>query len=339
MKKIHIVVLAIVMLLMVSLVFAQQGQETFVTGEVSAAPTANGVIVQGEQMAVTVPIQGRQGNVRPAARKPAVHHVQTVNQQAAGAKATQVQNAASLKKGESKLKVDTTTTQTDHYNVSVTNKKGTTDYGMVEQTVTNPQGKQTTDGVIYSSYQPSKAARANDEKMEVSLAAGTVMSYNKDNQNDRYGSMGLAAGLTALYDVSDHLAFGLDYMMLHPRAKTHGDGANERRYHGMYAHDISLAGKLALNPWDNFQVYIPMGAGMMNARMKTRQNGVSDNHDKWGASLYAGLGMQYDITYWMFAGLEYRYTYGFISDKDLTPLHKDRNLQFHTFMFRMGMRF
>lgn len=338
MKKIHIAVLAIVMLLMVSLVFAQQGQETLVVGEVAAANTPGGVVVQGEQVAVTVPMQGHQ-HAHPSARKPAVHHVQAVNQQAAGAKATQVQNAASLKKGEPKLKVDTTTTQTDHYNVSVTNKKGTTDYGMVEQTVTNPQGKQTTDGVIYSSYQPSKAARANANKMELSLAGGTVFAYNKDNQNDRYGSMGLAASMTALYDVNDYLAFGLDYTMLHPSAKTHGDGANERRYHGMYAHEISLAGKLTINPWDNFQIYSPMGIGMMNARMKTRMNGVSDNHDKWGAAFYIGAGMQYDITSSLFAGLEYRYTYGFISDKDLTPLHKDRNVQYHSLLLRVGMRF
>ena len=335
MKKIHIAMLAIVMLLMVSLVFAQQGQETMVVGEVAAANTPGGVVVQGEQVAVTVPMQG----ARSKATKPAVHHAQAVNQQVAGAKATQVQNAASLKKGEPKLKVDTTTTQTGTYDVNIKNKKGTTDYGIVEQTVTNPKGQQTTEGVIYSSYQPSKTARANAKKMELSVAGGTVMSYNKDGEDDRYGSMGLAASLTSLYDVNDYLAFGLDYMMLHPRAKTHGDGANERRYHGMYAHDISLAGKLTFNPWDNFQIYSPMGVGMMNARMKTRMNGVSDNHDKWGAAFYIGAGMQYDITCWMFAGLEYRYAYGFISDKDLTPMHKDRNLQFHTVLLRVGMRF
>ena len=334
MKKIHIAVLAIVMLLMGSLVFAQQGQETLVVGEVAAANTPGGVVVQGEQVAVTVPVQG----ARAKTTKPAVRHVQAVKQQVAGAKATQAENASSLKKGEPKLRVNTTTTDTDAYNVNVKNKKGTTDYGIVEQTVTNPQGNQTTEGVIYSSYQPSKAARANAKKMDVSLAGGTVFAYNKDGQDDRYGAMGFAASLTSLYDVNDYLAFGLDYMMLHPGSKTHGNGANERHYHGMYAHDISLAGKLTINPWDNFQIYSPMGIGMMNARMKTRVNGVSDNHDKWGAAFYIGAGMQYDITSSLFAGLEYRYAYGFINDKDLTPAHKDRNLQYHTLLLRVGMR-
>ena len=58
-----------------------------------------------------------------------------------------------------------------------------------------------------------------------------------------------------------------------------------------------------------------------------------------GASLYAGLGVQYDITSTLFAGLEYRYAYAFISDKHLSDFNKDKNLQFHNVFFRMGMRF
>ncbi len=332
MKKTHVVILAIVLLLMVSLVFAQQGQKTYVSGDISAVNTPSGVVLEGEQVAVTVPIQGR------AARKPAVHHTQ-VNQQAAAAKATQVQNAASLKKGEPRLQVNTTTTETDVYNVNVKNKRGTTDYGVVEKTVTTPRGNQTTEGVVYSTYAPSKAARTNAKKMEVSLAGGATRFSNKDNRDERYGSVGLAASLSALYDVNDYLAVGMDYMMLHPHSKTRGTGAQERHYHGMYAHDISLAGKLTLNPWGNFRIYSPMGVGMMNARMKTVINNADDNRNKWGAAFYIGAGMQYDVTDWMFAGLEYRYTYAWINDKNLTNQHKDRDLQFHTVLLRMGVRF
>ena len=82
-----------------------------------------------------------------------------------------------------------------------------------------------------------------------------------------------------------------------------------------------------------------MGVGMANARIKSVTDTLNTSENKWGASFYAGLGVQYDITCWMFAGLEYRYNYAFISDKDLTPFHKDRNLQFHTAMMRVGMRF
>ena len=335
MKKIHIAVLAIVMLLMVSLVFAQQGQETFVSGDVSATNTPSGVVVQGEQVAVTVPIQ----SPGQTAHRTAAHRAAKAHQRALGAKATQADNAASLKKGEPKLKVNTTTTETDVYDVRTKNKKGVTDYGVVEKTVTNPQGKQTTEGVVYSSYAPSKAALTNAKEMEVSLAGGMTVFLNKDDRDSRYASTGFASSVTALKNVNDYLALGLDYMMLHPHGKTHGSGTTERHYHGIYAHDISLAGKLTINPWDNFRIYSPMGVGMMNARLKTETGELTTRDDKWGAAFYIGAGMQYDITCWMFAGLEYRYTYGFISDKDLTPLHKDDNLQFHTFMLRVGMRF
>ena len=335
MKKIHIAVLAIVLLLMVSLVFAQKGQETFVTGDVSAVNTPNGVVVQGEQVAVTVPIQG----ARHMTHKAVAHHTVKANQQAVGAKDTQADNAASLKKGTPKVKVNKTTTETDVYDMRTKNKKGVTDYEVVEKTVTNPQGKQTTEGVVYSAYTPSKAALTNDKKMEVSLAGGVTRFVNKDNQGNRYGAAGLVGGISALRNVNDYLALGVDYTMFHPGSKTHGSGVTEVRYDGMYAHDISLAGKLTLNPWDNFRVYLPMGVGMMNARMRTKASGLRTDEDKWGAAFYVGAGMQYDVTCWMFAGVEYRYTYGFISDKDLTPLHKDDNLQFHSLMLRVGMRF
>lgn len=331
MKKLHIAVLTIIALLVVSLAFAQQGQETFVSGDISATNTPSGVMVQGEQTAVTVPIQG------PSR---ATHHAQAVKaHHATATSATQAKNAASLKKGEPALKVNKTTTTTDVYDVSVKNKRGTTDYGVVEQTVTGPHGKKTTDGVIYSAYAPSKAARANAKKMEVSLAGGVTMPYNKDNRDGRYGKTGLAGSLSVLHNVNDYLAVGLDYMMLHPHGRTHGNGLDQRHYHGMYAHNIAVAGKLTLNPWDNFQIYSPMGAGMMNARMKTVIDGSDDSENKWGAALYVGLGAQYDLTDCLFAGLEYRYTYGFISDKDLTSQHKDRDLQFHTLLLRVGMRF
>ncbi|WP_428073685.1 outer membrane protein [Candidatus Avelusimicrobium luingense] len=335
MKKIHITALAIVFLLMVSLVFAQSGEKTYVSGDISAMDVPGGVIVQGEQVAVTVPMQGASAR---SAKKPAAHRVQ-VNQQAAGAKATHVQNAASLKKGEPKLTVQTGSTETDVYDVRVKNKRGTTNYGVVEQTVTNPKGKQQTEGIVYESYSPSKSARTNDKKMEVSLAAGQVVSYNKDTFSDRYSSNGLAASVSMLYHMNNYLAVGLDYMMFHPAEKSHNTGIDERHYHAMYAHDISLAGKLTFNPWSNFRIYSPMGVGMMNARMKSTVFGVDESNDKWGAAFYIGAGMQYDVTDWMFAGLEYRYAYGFISDKNLTSTHKDRDLQFHTLMLRLGMRF
>ena len=332
--KIHAIVVAIVLLLMVSLAFAEQNTVTY--GEVAVVNTPAGAVVAGEEMTVPAQPVARTATAAAPHKKAAQHKV---NQQQAAAKATQAANEAVLKKPEPTIKVEKTTTTTDVYDKTVKNKYGTTNYAVVEKTVTNPQGHTSTDGVIYSSYDPSKAARANAKRMEISLAGGQTMLYNKDNRGDRYGTNGLAASMSALRYLTDHLAVGLDYMMLHPREKTHGNGADQRHYHGIYAHNISVAGEFTLNPWDSLQVYLPMGAGMMNARMKTVVNGADDGDNKWGASFYAGVGAQYDITACLFAGLEYRYTYGWISDKDLTPFHKDRDLQFHTVMLRVGMRF
>lgn len=335
MKTTHTVAIAIVLLLIASLAFAQQNAVTY--GAVAAEQTPTGIWVEGEEVTL-MPAKQVQASTSKAVHKTAVKTT-AAQQRAAGLKATAQENAASLKKGEPALKVNTTTTTTDVYDVSVKNKKGTTDYGVVEQTRTNAQGKKTTQGVIYSTYDPSKMARANAKGMEISLAAGETISYNKDNQSDRYGTNGFAADVTLLKNMNDYLSLGLDYAMLHPRGKTHGEGAEKRHYHGMYTHNISLAGKLTLNPWNTVEVYMPMGIGMTNARMKTVTNSLYENESKWGASFYAGLGAQYNVTCWMFAGLEYRYSYAFISDKDLTGFHKDRNLQFHTLMVRMGLRF
>lgn len=346
MKKIHVTVLALVLLLFVSLVFAapvnNNMQQSVTYGEVDVVNTPGGVVVAGE--AVTYPVKSAAAPAKsaPAAHK-AVHHTaqstsaQRMQAQKADAAATRAANEASLKKGEPHLKVNTTTTDTEVYDVDVRNNRGNTNYGVVEKTVTK-NGKSQTSGVVYSTYEPSKTARANEKTREISIAAGETLLYNKDISENRYGTNGLAADATMLWALNPYLSLGADYMMLHPRSKTHGNGADQRHYHGMYAHNIALAGKLTVNPWSTIQFYVPMGFGMMNARMRT-DAAVSDSENKWGASMYAGLGMQYDITDALFAGLEYRYAYGWISDKNLTPYHKDKDLQFHTVMMRVGMRF
>lgn len=260
-------------------------------------------------------------------------------QQKAGAAATQAANEASLKKGEPQLKVTKTTTTTSVYDSSVRNKRGTTDSIIVEQSVTNAQGKTTTDGAVYEAFTPSKAARTNDNRMEVSVAAGETYSYNKDSRSDRYGSNGLAGNVNMLWHITPNFALGADYMMLHPSNKSYTQDGETRNYDDMYLHGISLAGKYTLNAWDSWRVYIPMGWGMMNARMKTHSDTARSSQDKWGTGFYAGLGVQYDITASLFAGLEYRYTYAFISDNDLSAYGRDKNLQYHSAFFRVGMRF
>ena len=260
-------------------------------------------------------------------------------QQKAGAAATLKANEASLKQGVPQLKVNKTTTTTSVYDTSVRNKKGTTDSVIVEQSYTNSQGQTTTDGAVYESYTPSKAALTNDNRLEVSVAAGETYSYNKDNRSDRYATNGLAGNVNMLWHVSPHFAFGADYMMLHPRNKSHNHDGEARNYDDLYLHSIALAGKYTINAWDSWRLYVPMGWGMMNAKMKTHSDAARSSESKWGTGFYVGLGLQYDISARVFAGLEYRYTYAFISDKDLSAYGRDKDLQYHSAFLRVGMRF
>ena len=332
---------ASVVLFCAALAFAQEGVVTY--GEAAVVSGANGTVVVGEE--VSYPTEAAQAAKKAAdTKKVAAKKViadSKAYQEKVGAQATQKANAAALKKGEPSLKVNRTTTTTNVYDVSVTDKKGTTDYGIVEETVTNAQGSKSSGGVIYSNYTPSKVARANEKRMEVSLAAGMGLSMNEDRLGDRYSTNGLAAGASVLKEVSPHFSWGLDYMMYHPHGRNYQAAGEERHYKGIYAHNISVAGKYTINAWDNLQVYMPMGIGMMNARMKTHASSAADSSskDKWGASTYIGLGLQYDLTASLFMGLEYRYTYAFISDKHLTSFDRDKRLQFHSAALRMGMRF
>ncbi len=308
-------------------------QDSVTYGEIAVVRGADGTVVMGEE--VTASKEAKAAKKAAEAKKASAKAQMKAKQQAAGAKATQAANEASLQKGEPKLKVNTTTTTTNVYDVSMKDNKGTSDYGIIEESVTNAQGQTTTDGVAYSNYTPSRAARANEKRGEVSFAVGQTYSFNKDTEKDRYASNGIAAGASVLWDMAPHFGMGFDYMFLNPDGKSH-DGRN---YHRFRAHNIALGGKYTLNVWDNLRVYMPMGAGLMNARLKTDAGDRSTSKDKWGASLYTGLGLQYDFSANIFAGLEYRYTYAFVSDKHLSDFGRDKDLQFHTVFFRLGTRF
>lgn len=308
-------------------------QDSVTYGEIAVVRGADGTVVMGEE--VTASKEAKAAKKAAEAKKASAKAQMKAKQASAGAKATEAANKASLKKGEPKLKVNTTTTTTNVYDVSMTDKKGTADYGIIEESVTNAQGQTTTDGVAYSNYTPSRAARANEKRGEVSFAVGQTYSFNKDSDKDRYATNGIAAGASVLWDMAPHFGMGFDYMFLNPDGKSH----HGRDYHKFRAHNIALGGKYTLNVWDNLRVYMPMGAGLMNARLKTSDAASSTSKDKWGASLYTGLGLQYDLSANMFAGLEYRYTYAFISDKHLSDFGRDKDLQFHTVFFRLGTRF
>lgn len=228
--------------------------------------------------------------------------------------------------------MDTTVTTTS-YDVTEKNKRGTANYGEVTQTVNG----EVEDSYAYASYDPSRSSLANDKAMEISYAFGGSYSTNEAKGGKKYGKTGMGTGVNMLFKLTPNLGMGLDYMFLNPDGREYDTQAVN--FHQFRAHNIAVAGKYTVNAWDNLRLYVPFGVGMMNARLKTDAGAASTSSDKWGASMYAGVGVQYDFCPVLFAGLEYRYVYSFISDKHLSNFGKDDNLQFHDVFLRVGMRF
>lgn len=250
------------------------------------------------------------------------------------------QNAASAAPQMRMVQEDTTTV----YDVTTTNKKGTTQYGMVEQTQTTPQGgTRVVSQTEYADYTPSKMALANDKKAEVSIGVGGAYSFDKDTEGARLSDMGMAYTGQVLWDMSDHLALGADYMLLTPNGRSN-DRQGHYDYDTLRVNSIALAGKYTINAWDTWRLYIPMGVGAAQVRMKssgTREGKyTSESTDEWGLDLFAGLGLQYNISQDVFIGLEYRYTVAFVKGDDLNRYYgKDNYMQFHSAFLRLGTRF
>lgn len=238
------------------------------------------------------------------------------------------------------VQTDTTTV----YDVSTKDKTGTTSYGVVEQTQTTPKGgTRVVSQVEYADYTPSKMALANEKKAEMSLGVGASYSFNKDTQDARFSNIGLAGTAQVLWDVSDHFALGADYMLLTPHSRNNHRGG-DYKYEKLRLNGVALAGKYTINAWDSLSVYVPMGVGMANVRMKgygTRGGEyTAQSSDKWGLDLFAGLGLQYNLTEDLFMGLEYRYTAAFVKSDDLNRYYgKDSYLRFHSAFLRVGTRF
>ena len=259
---------------------------------------------------------------------------------AAAASAQNVQGQAAQQPRMRTVQTDTTTV----YDVTTTNKKGTTQYGMVEQTRSTPQGgTRVISQTQYSDYTPSKMALANEKHAEVSIGLGASYSFNKDTTGARMTDLGLAATGQVLWDISDHFALGADYMLLNHSSRTnHRLGAY--KYDKLRLNGIALAGKYTINAWDTWRLYIPVGVGAAQARMKSsgERNGeyTAQSADKWGLDLFAGLGLQYNLSADLFLALEYRYTVAFVKAEDLNKAYgKDYYLQFHSAFLRLGMRF
>ena len=235
------------------------------------------------------------------------------------------------------IKTDTTTV----YDVTTTDKKGTTEYGIVEKTQTAPNGTtRVISQVEYSDYTPSKMAVANAKKGEVSLGFGLSQSYSKDREGMHFADLGMGGNAQVLMRSTEKLSLGLDYMLLTPHDNKEGSFA----YDKLRLNGVAFAGKYTLNPYDRLNFYLPMGVGMAQVRLKSygTRDGVfnAESRDKWGLDLFAGLGMQYNLTETTFIGVEYRYVVAFVNSDDLNSRYgKGHYFQFHNAFLRLGMRF
>lgn len=229
------------------------------------------------------------------------------------------------------------------HDMTTTNKMGTTKEGSMKHTQTTPaHGTRVISESSYKHHTPSAMARSHELKRELTLGMGGSYSFAKDSKGARLSDMGLSGGVQMMWHTSPHLAIGMDYAALttQPRSNSRGGNYGDKHFH---AHNLSLAGKLTLNPWSRMQVYVPMGVGMSQVSLKgagTRDGVTSAESDhKWGLGMYAGLGMQYNLTDTLFMGLEYRYHLAFVKTDDLNRYGRDRYTDFHSAMLKVGMRF
>ena len=211
---------------------------------------------------------------------------------------------------------------------------------MVHTRTTPTHGTRVISQSSYHHHTPSdKASQA--EARELSFGIGGVYSFDKDDHGDRLSNTGMAGNVQMLWKSTDHLSLGLDYSILAPQHRSASGG--NYRYKNLRAHNISFAGKLTFNPWHRMQVYMPMGIGASQVSLKgsgTRDGITSSESDhKWGVGLFAGLGMQYNLTNKVFMGLEYRYNLAFVKGDDLNRYGKNNYLDFHSAMLKVGMRF
>lgn len=230
------------------------------------------------------------------------------------------------------------------HDVSTTDKMGTTQHGSMTHTQTTPEhGTRVVSHSEYRHHTPSTMAMAHDKKGEVSFGLGGSYSFAKDSYGARLSNTGLAASMQMLWNThSPNLAIGFDYSMMAPQHRSTSKGG-DYSYKNLRAHNLSLAGKFTINPWHRLNVYMPMGVGASYVSLKgsgTRDGvSTSDSDHKWGMGLFAGLGLQYNLTEDLFMGLEYRYNLAFVKSDDLNRYGKDRYMDFHSAFLKLGMRF
>lgn len=168
---------------------------------------------------------------------------------------------------------------------------------------------------------------------EFSLGIGSVRSSADNRAGRDYTSPGVMGNASILVDMSPYVASGVDYMYGGFRSS---DGAPE---YSLYSHHISAAFKIRANPEGKLRLYFPLGAGGGGLFLKTRQGAQDKRSEQWGLALYAGAGVEFDISPVAFLGAEYRYVYTFVQGSDLDEAYgPNKYFSYHALMFKIGMR-
>lgn len=172
---------------------------------------------------------------------------------------------------------------------------------------------------------------------EFILGVGMVNSPNKNAFGDKYGSSGVSAGATLLVDMSEYVSSGVDYLYGGLRS---ADGSNGMKQ-TLEGNHIFAMFKIKLNPKDRLRLYIPVGLGGSNLKVETvdRSVGWKAGETRWGFAMFAGLGLEIDVSSTVSVGVEYRYLFPFVQESDIDLMRgSNQYFQMHHFMFRVGMR-
>lgn len=168
---------------------------------------------------------------------------------------------------------------------------------------------------------------------EFSLGIGAVRSGADDRAGRDYTSPGVIGNASILVDMSPHVASGIDYM--YGGFRSSGTAPE----YSLYSHHISAAFKIRANPDGKLRVYFPLGAGGGGLFLKKRRGAADARTERWGLALYAGAGLEFDISPVAFLGAEYRYVYTFVQGGDLDEAcGSNKYFGSHALMLKIGMR-
>ncbi len=199
------------------------------------------------------------------------------------------------------------------------------------------KSKHTVSSPAYKSGQEGYGIHKGNGMLSLELGGGIPVSYDmKDNVKS-----GFMWGVSGLYSVTDSAALGLEISGFYAGEKTEYYGIKEEVKGDI--HQFMLAGRLYANPADQFRFYVPIGLGLALAHMKdsvsVSGNSFSDSHTSGSFAMYAGVGVEGDISDRVVLGIEGRYNFTQYKATFYENIDVKADLGYVSVLARIGYKF